>query len=109
MIHKGKDMDQATYPVVCGKVTDWALEKNGITYYGGARFTLTWEDGLIEEGVPAPQLVKVYSNTPQSLGGCTVLDEELMQELLRIGQAAGPVLGRYAHTNLSNHLTHDTI
>ena len=47
----------------------------------------------MEEGIPAPQLIKVYANTPQSLGGCTILDEELMHELLRIGQAAGPVLG----------------
>jgi hypothetical protein len=92
VVRPSKNMENATYPVVCGHVTGWALEKNGVVYYGGARFTVTWEDGLVEEGITAAQLAALYANTPQSLGACTVLDEELIEELARVGRHAGHAL-----------------
>ena len=102
VVRPSKNMEKATYPVVCGRVTDWATEKNGITYYGGARFTVTWEDGLVEEGLPAAQLAALYTHTPQSLGACTVLDEELIEELARVGRHAGHAL---EIRRLEDHLT----
>ena len=101
VVREGKDRRDATYPIVCGRCTDWAVEKNGIAYFGGARFTLTWEDGLVEEGLTAAALLKVYAHTPQSMGSCTVLDADVVNELLRIGLSVGPV---FEVRRLEDHL-----
>ena len=46
----------------------------------------------LSDGVLSVLLFYIHSSYVFPLGGCTILDEELIQELLRIGQAAGPVL-----------------
>jgi Ca2+-dependent lipid-binding protein len=80
------------YHIVCGVITTIAAEKHGVPYVGGARYTIVWEDGLVEEAVSASELLKVYVNTPQSLGCGTKLDEHLVENLLRLGFTAGAML-----------------
>jgi Ca2+-dependent lipid-binding protein len=80
------------YNIVCGTITTIASEKHGVPYVGGARYTIVWEDGLVEEAVSATELLKVYVNTPQSLGCGTRLDEHLVENLLKLGIAAGELL-----------------
>ena len=86
------DYNKAQYQIVCGKVSGVATEKNGIPYYGGARYTITWEDGLVEDGLTATEFLKLYAQTPQSLGCCTELNPILTETLLKLGEDIGEML-----------------
>jgi hypothetical protein len=77
-----KDYSLAAYSVVQGKVVDVVTELNGVPFFGGARFNILWEDGLMENAVVAADLVAVYRHTPQSLGVTSLLTEELATDLL---------------------------
>lgn len=98
------DYNKAQYQIVCGKVTGVATEKNGIPYYGGARYTITWEDGLVEDGLTAMEFLKLYSQTPQSLGCCTELNPALTEELLKIGEDIGQMLESQRAQDAMNYL-----
>eukprot|EP01042_Synura_sphagnicola_P003535 gene3535-4393_t len=87
-----KNYNFAHYQVVCGRIAEIATEKNGVRYFGGPRYTISWEDGLVEKALTATELLQLYRNTPQSLGCSTVLDIKLTDELLNLGLKAGIVL-----------------
>lgn len=82
----------AKFFVVCGRITEVVFEKNNVPYFGGPRYNITWEDGFFEEAVPPLELLKLYCDTPQSLGARTVLDEEITAELLKVGSGAGIII-----------------
>lgn len=65
----------------------------GLPYFGGPRYTITWEDGLVEQGVNKYELLKIYANTPASLGAVTELDDDLRRMLIRIGSISGTLFG----------------
>ena len=90
--YEKEDYDKTHYHLVCGRLSDVAFEKNGVPYFGGARFTVSWEDGLVEEAMSASELIKLYTNTPQSLGNNTKLEIELTDKLLKLGSTAGEIL-----------------
>jgi hypothetical protein len=87
-----KDYSQSNYQNVCGKVLTIATEKNGVPYFGGARYTIAWEDGLVEEALAQSDFLKVFVSTPQSLGSSSALSVELTDDLLKIGRFAGEVI-----------------
>jgi hypothetical protein len=88
-IHDKKDYTYAAYQVVAGVITAVVTEQNGVPFFGGARYNILWEDGLVEKTVVASELLRTYQNTPQSLGCTSVVSEELLQDLLRhLTQAA---------------------
>lgn len=103
-----KDYNQSNYQTVCGKVQTIATEKNGVPYFGGARYTIAWEDGLVEEAIAQSDFLKVFVCTPQSLGSSSALSVELTEDLLKIGRYAGEVIEaqrlRDALYNLNNRL-----
>lgn len=47
------------YDVVCGQTTEANEALNGVPYFGGARFTVVWEDGLREEAIPPQDYIQV--------------------------------------------------
>lgn len=83
-----KDYSKAPFPVVQGKITAAITELHGVPFFGGARYNLRWEDGLVEEAVPANNLIEVYKNTPQSLGCTSEVTEELLEELMKYASEA---------------------
>ena len=87
-----KDYNKSNYQLVCGHVIEVVNEKNGVEYFGGPRYTISWEDGLVEEAVTATELIQVYKQTPHSLGCSSVFDTKLADDLLTLGQKAGEVL-----------------
>ena len=89
---KKKDYTKGNCHVVSGRVSEVVHEKNGAPYFGGPRYNIEWEDGFFEEAVPAKDLIKLYCDTPQSLGARTVLDEDITTSLLNIGRGAGIIV-----------------
>ena len=87
-----KDYSKGHYHVVCGRIVEVVHEKNNVPYFGGPRYNIDWEDGFSEEAVTANELLKLYCDTPQSLGSRTTLDEDITTALLQIGKGAGIIL-----------------
>lgn len=79
--------------LVAGLCTSIAFAKKGIPYFGGPRYTITWENGEKYEDIPASELIKIYRQTPQSLGCSSLLDDYLSEKLLEIANTAGYILG----------------
>jgi hypothetical protein len=69
-----------------------AFAKKGIPYYGGPRYTLTWENGEVDEDIALLELLKFYRQTPQSIGCTSVLDDNLSNKLWAIANEAGKIL-----------------
>lgn len=69
-----------------------AFAKKGIPYYGGPRYTLTWENGEVDEDIALLELLKFYRQTPQSVGCTSVLDDNLSNKLWEIVNEAGKIL-----------------
>jgi Ca2+-dependent lipid-binding protein len=80
------------YHLVCGRITEVVHTRNGVPFVGGAHYAINWEDGWFEEAVSAQELLKTYANTPASLGTSSALDLKLMDDLLKLGHAAGVLL-----------------
>ncbi len=51
--------NEGCYPVVCGKATEANESLNGVPYFGGARYTVLWEDGLQETAIPPQEFINV--------------------------------------------------
>ena len=69
-----------------------AFAKKGIPYYGGPRYTITWENGEVDEDIALLELLKFYRQTPQSVGCTSVLDDNLSNKLWEIANEAGKIL-----------------
>jgi hypothetical protein len=87
-----KNYSLAPFPVVQGKITAAITELHGVPFFGGARYNLRWEDGLVEEAVPANNLIEVYKNTPQSLGCTSEVTEELLDEIMKYAKEAATII-----------------
>lgn len=87
-----KDYNMAHYHAVCGRICLIADEKHGVPYFDGFRYSIEWEDGLVEEALTAVELLNAYKNTPQSIGCNSKFDIPLVEDLLEIGKAAGEIL-----------------
>lgn len=87
-----RDYNVSSYQVVQGKITEVVHESNGVVYFGGSRYNVQWEDGLREKVCTGLDLLKMYKNTPQSLGCTTVITEELLQLLLSQAGEIGVIL-----------------
>ena len=98
------DYNKGQYQVVCGRITKVATEKNGIPFSGGARYTITWEDGLVEESLTPNDLCELFCRTPQSLGFCTRLDLDLTESLLALGHSTGEMLEQQRSRDGMNNL-----
>ena len=61
MMKKNEKFNHGCYAVVCGKAVEANETLNGVPYFGGARFTVVWEDGLREEAVPPQDFIQVRS------------------------------------------------
>ena len=59
MMKQNEKYNHGCYPVVCGKCVEANDTLNGVPYFGGARFTVEWEDGLREEAIPPQDFVQV--------------------------------------------------
>jgi hypothetical protein len=59
IMKKNEKFDHGCYAVVCGKTTEANETLNGVPYFGGARFTVAWEDGLREEAIPPQEFITV--------------------------------------------------
>ena len=53
-------------------------------YAGGARYYIKWEDGHSELAITASDLLRLYRETPQSLGTGSALDAGLTDALLKV-------------------------
>ena len=76
------DYNRANYHVVCGRVSEVVYEENGIPFFNGIRYNVTWEDGLIERILNAHELLQLAKNTPQSLGGDPLYTPLLFKEIV---------------------------
>eukprot|EP01033_Poteriospumella_lacustris_P004436 gene4436-3170_t len=81
-----------SFIIVSGRVTEIMHTKNGVPYYGGPRFVITWEDGKSDEGISGQDLVAMYKETVQSLGGGTVFTGEINYHLTQIASDIGDLL-----------------
>ena len=72
------------YSMVRGRVTEVHHEHAGIAFYGGPRFTVTWEDGTKEYLVNKYQFMDVFVNTPLSLGARTTATAALSANLIKV-------------------------
>ena len=80
------------YHAVCGRIHEVNFADNGVPYVGGARYHIKWEDGHEEPAIAASDLLRLYRETPQSLGTGSLLDSALTEVLLRITTAAGELI-----------------
>ena len=88
-VHDQKDYTYAAHQVVAGVISAVVTEQNGVPFFGGARYNILWEDGLVEKTVVGSELLRTYQNTPQSLGCTSVVSEEVLQDLMwHLTQAA---------------------
>jgi len=90
-----KDMhryDRCDYYIVCGRIREVVFTRNGVPIPGGAHFLVVWEDKFTEEAVSQSELIKLYAQTPQSLGTSSELDLVLTDALLHLGKTAGALL-----------------
>eukprot|EP01032_Pedospumella_encystans_P020196 gene20196-22949_t len=78
--------------IVAGLVTSVAQGRRGVPFYGGPRYTVTWENGEIDEDMTATDLLNQYKETPQSLGCSNTLDEWLSDQLMEVATTAGRIL-----------------
>ena len=78
--------------IVGGHVTGVAHGRRGVPYYGGPRYTITWENGEVDEEITATDMLNHYKETPQSLGCSNTLDEWLSDQLYDIASTAGCIL-----------------
>lgn len=78
--------------IVSGHVTGVAHGRRGVPYYGGPRYSITWENGEVDEEITATDLLNHYKETPQSLGCSNTLDEWLSDQLYDIASTAGCIL-----------------
>ena len=92
IIKSKNDFNKSNYNIVNGRVVSVQMDRNGVPFFGGPRYNILWEDGMYEEAVPASSLLKAYKHTAQSLGTSTVLDEELCEQLLKLGAKIGDVV-----------------
>ena len=81
-VHDQKDYTYAAHHTVAGIISEVVTEQNGVPFFGGARYNILWEDGLLEKSVVSSDLLRLYQNTPQSLGCTTVFSEELSRDLM---------------------------
>ena len=81
-----------TTTMLVGMCSSVAFAKKGIPYYGGPRYTLTWENGEVDEDIALLELLKCYRQTPQSLGCTSTLDSNLSNKLWEIANEAGKIL-----------------
>ena len=84
--------NRGDYHLVCGRITEVVHTRNGVPFVGGAHYAIAWEDGFIEEAVSSAELLKIYAQTPSSLGTNTQLDLKLMTDLLHLGHVTGELL-----------------
>lgn len=90
--HKDKkDYNAGNYQIVCGRIFEVAHSKNNAVYHGGPRYTIHWEDGLVDEALTATEFLKLYAQTPQSLGCASTLDIEMTEQLLELGKNIGEI------------------
>lgn len=80
------------YHAVCGRIHEVNFADNGVPYAGGARYHIKWEDGHSEPAIALSDLLRLYRETPQSLGTGSLLDSALTEVLLRITTAAGELV-----------------
>jgi hypothetical protein len=78
--------------IVAGRVTGVAHGRRGVPFYGGPRYTITWENGEVDEEITATDLLNHYKETPQSLGCSNTLDSWLSDNLYDIATSAGYIL-----------------
>ena len=64
---KSEIYDQGCYPVVRGKVIEANETLNGVPYFGGARFTVVWEDGLREDAIPPQDFMQVIFSSAKRI------------------------------------------
>lgn len=65
---------------------------------------MQWENGEVDEEMSSHDLVKVYQQTPQSLGCCNCLDDAFMEKLLEVGRCAGNLLEARRINSFLKHL-----
>lgn len=59
ILKRNEKFNHGCYAVVCGRATEANEALNGVPYFGGARFTVVWEDGLCEEAIPPQEFIQV--------------------------------------------------
>jgi hypothetical protein len=80
------------YSLVKGRVSGLQYDHLGIPYYGGPRFTLTWEDGCIETMVTKYELMRMYAHTPVSLGAISGSSTGILEGLRKISDLGAGLL-----------------
>lgn len=89
------------FPVntVQGRITSMENSKNGVSFVGGPRFHIQWEDGIEETEVRLTGLYAYLASSKKSLGHILELSSVALGQLIECGTVLGDLFGRARWAN----------